>query len=362
MARVAFLFERVMRRLGLPGKAFLPLLIGFGCNVPAIMAARLIDGKKERLLTVLLSPFMSCSARLTIYAVFASLFFPRSGGLVVLSLYVLGMVMAILTGLILRTFWLTGQAMPLLIELPIYQMPQMKKIGREVYLRLKLFLIRSGKLVIPFCMLLGSFQAAVQHGFVFSVGVKHLFWQIWQIALHPLFAPMGIGLENWPAAISLVTGTMAKEIVIATLNTLYSQMPEMTMQTIQHASNPHFLFLNQWFVLPSDTHLSLHSRHSLVYAFGGGFSAYAYLLFVLLYIPCISTLAIIRQEVGRFWQWFALIWSLWLSYSIATLFYQLATCTAHFVFSMIWCLLMMLIWAMVILLFHHWKPSDVKTH
>jgi len=109
MARVAFLFERIMRSIGLPGKAFLPLFIGFGCNVPAIMAARMIEGSKERLLTVLLSPFMSCSARLTIYAVFASLFFPQSGGWVVLSLYLLGVLMAILTGYFLRQVWLSGE-------------------------------------------------------------------------------------------------------------------------------------------------------------------------------------------------------------------------------------------------------------
>lgn len=365
MSRVAFLFERMMRSIGLPGKAFLPLLIGFGCNVPAIMSARMVDGSRERLLTVLLSPFMSCSARLTIYAVFASLFFPQSGGLVVLSLYLLGIVMAILTGLLLRKFWLTGQSAPLMMDLPLYKIPKMKRLLKDVYLRLKLFLIRSGALVVPFCAVLGTFQAAVQHGWMISEGFKTLLWQIWESGLHPIFAPLGVSLENWPAAVSLLTGTMAKEIVVATLNTLYGQMPNILQNpAITVAHHHHWVFFDQWMVLPASMteHLTAHSSRALMWAFGGPAAAYSYLLFVLLYIPCISTLAIIRQEVGFFWQWFALIWSLILAYSVASLFYQTATYSVHPLQTISWWGGMTLVWVIIILLFHYWKPKYAKQY
>ena len=355
MARVAYLFERFMRVLGLPGKAFLPLLIGFGCNVPAIMSARMVSGGRERLLTVILSPFMSCSARLTIYAVFASLFFPKYGAIVVLSLYLLGIVMAIFTGLILRKFWLTGQAQPMLMDLPLYKTPNYKKIMRDVYVRMKVFLIKSGALVIPFCAILGTFQAAFQYGWVLSAGYKHVLWNIWTYTIHPLFAPIGISIDNWPAAVGLITGTMAKEIVVATLNTLYLQLPVLAHSVVVPQDGNLWL---KFISLPE--HLANDSSRALMWAFGSSAAAYSYLLFVLLYIPCISTLAIIRQEVGRFWQWFAFVWSLILAYSIASLFYQTATYYQHHLQSILWWLANIAMWGLIIWFFQSWKPSNVK--
>jgi ferrous iron transport protein B len=351
MARVAFLFERIMRLIGLPGKAFLPLLIGFGCNVPAIMSARIVEGKHERLLTVLLSPFMSCSARLTIYAVFASLFFPQSGGWVVLSLYLLGVVMAILTGYFLRQVWLTGAAVPLMIELPSYKIPNIKLILRDVVLRLKLFIQRSGKLVVGFCVVLGGVQAALQGDFAHLNPIQQFLWTGWQYVFHPLLSPMGIRLENWPAAIGLLTGTMAKEVVIATLNTLYSQLP--------HASGMMDVLTPASSFISTPTEWSSVSSKVLFWAFSGWQSAYSYLLFVLLYIPCISTLAIIRQEVGSFWQWFAFIWSLLLAYSVACLFYQTSMFFAHPWQTGFWWMGLSLFWSCLFYIFKSWRPSYV---
>lgn len=345
MARVAFLFERIMRTIGLPGKAFLPLLIGFGCNVPAIMSARIVEGSRERLLTVLLSPFMSCSARLTIYAVFASLFFPQYGGWVVLSLYLLGVLMAILTGYFLRKVWLTGQAIPMMIELPMYKKPKWSALFRDVYLRLKLFIIRSGKLVVSFCMILGTLQASMQGGWHLTQNLQHALWSLWQYGLHPIFAPMGIRLENWPAAMGLLTGTMAKEVVIATLNTLYSHI-HLQADVVNTIRAPEGV--------------SVYSSKALMSAFGSGRAAYSYLLFVLLYIPCISTLAIIKQEVGRFWQWFALIWSLMLAYSTACGFYQMATFLQHPIQSLVCMVILASWWWVVFHLFKRWRPSHVS--
>lgn len=357
MARVAFLFERIMRSIGLPGKAFLPLFIGFGCNVPAIMAARMIEGSKERLLTVLLSPFMSCSARLTIYAVFASLFFPQSGGWVVLSLYLLGVLMAILTGYFLRQVWLSGDAMPLMMELPLYKTPDLQQLIREVYLRLKIFIIRSGKLVVTFCMFLAALQGVLQGDGALTQWMQHTLWSFWIHGIQPVFAPMGIRIENWPAAAGLFTGTMAKEVVIATLNTFYVQLPNIPLSNtiIPHS----FGFLGHLMQLPSS--VNAYTSQALLWAFGDSKAAYSYLIFVLLYIPCISTLAIIRQEVGRFWQWFALIWSLMLAYSVACLFYQTATFFSHPGQTIVWFFGLFAWWCMVFYAFKYWRPMDVNS-
>ena len=352
MARVAFLFERIMRLIGLPGKAFLPLLIGFGCNVPAIMSARIVEGKYERLLTVLLSPFMSCSARLTIYAVFASLFFPQSGGWVVLSLYLLGVVMAILTGYFLRQVWLTGKAVPLMIELPMYKFPNLKHILKDVILRLKLFITRSGKLVVGFCVVLGGTQAILQGDFSHLKPIQDFLWTSWKHVFYPLLSPIGIRLENWPAAVGLFTGTMAKEVVIATLNTLYSQLPQASL--LMDASTISSSVLS----LPSEW--SSVSSKALLSAFSNWQAAYSYLLFVLLYIPCISTLAIIRQEVGKFWQWFAFIWSLLLAYSVACLFYQTSMFFHHPWQTSCWWIGLCLFWSSLFYLFKSWRPSYVS--
>jgi ferrous iron transport protein B len=362
MARVAFLFERIMRSIGLPGKAFLPLFIGFGCNVPAIMSARMVDGGRERLLTVLLSPFMSCSARLTIYAVFASLFFPEYGGWIVLSLYLLGVVMAIFTGWILRSFWLQGKAMPLMMELPLFQWPNAHKLFRDIVIRLKLFIIRSGKLVVPFCMLLGTVQGAIQYQNAHHYQWVQYLWGAWVHVIQPLLAPIGISVENWPAAVSLLTGTMAKEVVVATLNTLYVQIPVAGDHVhLTHAFQSHWYMFRQLAVIPETVSKiwDAHSSRALMWAFGGPVAAYSYLLFVLLYVPCISTLAIIRQEVGAFWQKFAFVWSFVLAYSVASLFYQIATCFAHPLQTLLWCLGLLGLWTGIIMLFHHWKPAHV---
>ena len=350
MARVAFLFERIMRRIGLPGKAFLPLLIGFGCNVPAIMSARMVEGSKERLLTVLLSPFMSCSARLTIYAVFVSLFFPQGGGWVVLSLYLLGVIMAIFTGFILRRFWLSGSSTPLMIELPLYQKPEWSRLYRDVFLRLKLFVVRSGKLVLPFCVILGGIQAGFESGLSVGTSIKAFCWQAWVNVIHPLLAPLGIRSENWPAAIGLLTGTMAKEIVIATLNTLYNHIPELDL------SQASLLMLPGKMAIAPLENWTLSTSSILYTAFGDARAAYAYLLFVLLYIPCISTLAIIGQEIGRFWQWFSFIWSLLLAYSISSLFYLTATFFQHPQLTCLWYLGLTLLWGGIYMGFKYWRP------
>ncbi|NCT57714.1 MAG: ferrous iron transport protein B [Legionella sp.] len=296
MARVAFVMDRLMRFLGLPGKAFVPLIVGFGCNVPAVMAARTLDSERDRRLTILMSPFMSCSARLTIYTVFVAAFFPSGGHNIVFSLYLLGILIAILTGLVLRRTVFPGQASPLLLELPVYHWPVWRVLLRGTVRKLRAFLWRAGQFILPVCALLGLLQ-------VVSVGPNHSLLSAFGQWIQPLFAPMGISPDNWPAVVGLITGMLAKEVVIGSLNSMYASMGSLT---------------------------------GLAQAFDGAVGAYAYLLFVLLYIPCASTVAVIRTEAGRRVMWFSVLWSSAIAYSTAVLFYQLGTVNQHPAQTLIW--------------------------
>lgn len=303
MARVAFVMDRFMRFLGLPGKAFVPLIVGFGCNVPAVMAARTLDSERDRRLTILMSPFMSCSARLTIYTVFVAAFFPSGGANIVFSLYLLGIVMAILTGLLLRRTAFPGQASPLLLELPVYHWPVWRVLLRGTGHKLRMFLWRAGKFILPVCMALGLLQTV-------PVGSDNSLLSTFGQWIQPVFAPMGISPDNWPAVVGLITGMLAKEVVVGSLNSMYA---------------------------------SIGSFTGLAQAFDGTVGAYAYLLFVLLYIPCASTVAVIRTEAGKRLMWFSVLWSSALAYGSAVLFYQLGTAKQHPEQSLLWVVSMMLL-------------------
>ena len=297
MARAAFVVDKAMRFFGLPGKAFVPMIIGFGCNVPAVMAARTLDSERDRMLTILMSPFMSCSARLAIYAVFAAAFFPENGQNVVFSLYLFGIMMAVFTGYLLRNTLFKGAATTLILELPAYHRPSLYRLAKETALRLRAFIFRAGRLIIPVCAVLGALNALSINGHVLHPGDTHSLLAWFGRLITPLFEPMGLTPESWPATVGLITGMLAKEVVIGTLNSLHT-----------------------------DIHL----------LFDGQVGAYAYLLFVLLYIPCVSTMAVIRQEASRKIMWFSIGWSSLVAYSAAVLFYQCATIQTHPLQTVLW--------------------------
>ena len=354
MARAAFVVDKAMRVLGLPGKSFVPMIVGFGCNVPAIMAARTLDSEQDRLLTVLMSPFMSCSARLAIYAVFVAAFFPHGGQNVVFSLYLIGILMAVLTGFLLRKTMLRGQASPLILELPSYHKPTLRRLLKETSLRLRYFLIRAGKMIIPVCVILGGLNALTIHGGVStadasSESVLSLLGQ-W---LTPVFSPMGLHQDNWPATVGLLSGMLAKEVVVGSLNTLYVQMGHLAQSSVsgfdffgslaaaawsipQNLAGLGGALLNPIVASAPDGALS-QSVYGIMYQhFDGKIGAYAYLLFILLYIPCVSTMAAIRQEASRKLMWFSIAWSFIVAYAAAVLFYQLATFALHPQQSVAW--------------------------
>ncbi|CAM2920269.1 Fe(2+) transporter permease subunit FeoB [Legionella worsleiensis] len=369
MARAAFVVDKAMRALGLPGKSFVPMIVGFGCNVPAIMAARTLDSERDRLLTVMMSPFMSCSARLAIYAVFVAAFFPSGGQNVVFSLYLIGILMAVLTGFLLRKTALQGHAAPLILELPAYHKPALTRLCKETLMRLKFFVWRAGRLILPICVILGGLNAITLGGGINSgdASTESLLSLMGQW-ITPLFAPMGIHQDNWPATVGLLTGMLAKEVVVGTLNTLYAQVGHLGEVATVHFdfwagikaalwSIPENLselgsaLWNPVLASAADSDVSKSVYGMMSQRFDGQAGAYAYLLFVLLYIPCVSTMAVIKQEANSRLMWTSVIWSFVVAYATAVIFYQIAQFIKHPEQSALWIIAMISSLILVVVVF-----------
>lgn len=377
MARAAFVIDRFMRALGLPGKAFVPMIVGFGCNVPAVMAARTLENKRDRILTIMMSPFMSCGARLAIYAVFTAAFFPRGGQNIVFALYLIGILMAIMTGFILRKTLLKGDPSPLVMELPAYHMPRMHTLCLHAWQRLKGFVFRAGKLIVPICILIGVLNALTIDGLmIMGEADEHSLLSMIGQFVTPIFSPMGIHTDNWPATVGLVTGILAKEVVVGTLNTLYTQMGHLAAATgadfhfwggLQEAwqSIPNnFAALGEAFSNPVLATAPIDSLNQGVYGlmykqFDGQVGAFAYLLFVLLYFPCVSTTAAMLRELHRGWSVFSVLWMTGVAYGVAVAFYQLATWFEHPLNSTLWIVAIVTAFFGTIAAIHWYADRDV---
>jgi len=349
MARAAFVIDRLMARIGLPGKAFVPLIVGFGCNVPTVMATRTLASPRDRILTIMMAPFMSCGARLTVYTLFVAAFFPREGALIVFALYAVGIVAAVLTVFLLGSTTLKAESTPMILELPIYHWPHWRSVLLNTWQRLRLFILKAGQFIIPVCVLIGFLNTVSIHGSLISEKAKQvsLLSRIGE-TVTPLLYPIGITRDNWPATVGLVSGLLAKEVVVGTLNTLYSQVGQLTQQVEKNhpldllaelktavLSIPSNLAtLGKTLLNPMAGKLELSQTTPGVYGvmsrfFDGKIGAFAYLLFILLYFPCISTLAVMRREIGKSWAYFSVVWSTGIAYGAATLFYQTATFIQH---------------------------------
>lgn len=346
MARAAFVVDKLMGAIGLPGKAFVPLIVGFGCNVPTVMATRTLVSPRDRILTVMMAPFMSCGARLTVYTLFVSAFFPQGGALIIFALYSIGILTAIFTGLLLRSTTLKAETTPMILELPTYHWPHWRSIFRSTWQRLKLFLFKAGRFIIPICVLIGCLNTISIHGRLISGEAnQHSLLSSIGKTITPLFAPMGIQNDNWPATVGLATGLLAKEVVVGTLNTLYSQVGQLTEQAEQSTisdelktavlsipKNLHDLgkTLTNPMALKAETPQVTKGVYGVMsHYFSGKLAAFAYLLFILLYFPCISTMAVMKREIGSAWAYFSMLWSTGIAYAVATLFYQTATFQQH---------------------------------
>jgi ferrous iron transport protein B len=350
MARAAFVMDRFMQMLGLPGEAFVPMIIGFGCNVPAVMGARTLAQPRDRILTVLMMPFMACGARFAIFTVFAAAFFPRHGALIIFALYLCGIAAALFTGSLFRHTCLPSAQAPLVLELPDYRLPQWRSIGRLAFRRVRIFIRRAGKVIVPVCIIMGTLNAITWPSHA-SQNRPSVLAKVGQ-AVTPVLEPMGIKDSNWPATVGLISGVLAKEVVVGTLNTLYSQQAHWQQPT-DHTSllsglkaaclsvpvnllNLVHAWRNPIAASAADLTLSQRVYGAMVHQFGSLAAAFSYLLFVLLYFPCISTLAVMRREVGRAWANLSMLWSCSLAYVAAVGCYQLLTLQLHPLSSVLW--------------------------
>ena len=323
MARAGFVVDRLMRAIGLPGKSFVPMLIGFGCNVPAIMAARTLETERDRILTIIMSPFMSCGARLATYAVFIAAFFPSGGQNIVFLLYFIGIFVAIGTGLVLRKTVLQGDPSFLVMELPIYYMPKLSSVLSLTWVRLKSFLSKAGRIIVPFCALISALNIS---NVTTKQGNSDSILAIAGKKATSIFAPMGISKDNWPATVALISGVASKEIVVATLNTLYNK--ESRAELIRSPSVTEKLRLAVSSFQPAT--LQPNTVYGKMFEkFNGPIGAFAYLLFVLLYFPCIPALATMFRELDWRWASFSVLWNTGLAYGVAVVFYQIATFLKH---------------------------------
>jgi ferrous iron transport protein B len=288
MARVALVMDRIMESAGLNGKAFIPMMIGFGCNVPGIMAARTIETPRERLVTILLTPLMSCSARLPVYALFVGAFFAANKALIVLSLYVLGIVVALILAKIFSSTIFKSEASLFVIELPPYRMPQAQSLWRSTWDKGKGFLRKAGTFIFAGSVFIWLLTYAGPHGL--KVDMDDSFLAAIGNIIAPLLKPIGFG--TWQAAASLITGFLAKESIISTMNIIY--------------------------FVPKSSSLG-----GLLAHYYTPLAAYSFMVFILLYIPCLATTATIYKETGsKKWTAFSIIYALAVAYFLCIVIYQ----------------------------------------
>lgn len=291
MARAAYIMDNIMRALGLQGKTFISMIIGFGCNVPGVMSTRTLDNKKDRMIAILINPFMSCGARIPIYLVFISAFFPEHGGLVLFSLYFLGIFIALLMAKIFSKTLFKGESSYFIMELPPYRFPTAENVLRNMWDNVSEFLVRAGTtifIVVAVLWILAMLPVGVE-----PYSQNSILGRIGTI-IAPIFAPAGYG--TWQAAVGLFSGIAAKEAVVAILGMVYAGVEEGTalVTAIQSAFTP--------------------------------LSAVSFMVMTLLYTPCAATLGVIKKETGSIrWTLFSALYSFTIAWLVSVLVYQVGS-------------------------------------
>lgn len=317
MARAVFIMDKVMHRIGLHGKSFIPLIMGFGCNVPAILSSRAIESRSSRIITILINPFMSCSARLPIYILIIGTFFPRHGALVFFGLYVLGIAVAVTTARLLRRFMFKKDETPFVMELPPYRMPSWQNALRHTWEKGQQYLRKMGGIILFASIIVWALnyyphhdnadnadnvtmaQASVETS---SIDTKHdSFLQMAGKAVNPIMEPLGF---TWPATVAAIAGIPAKEIVVSTLGVLYTNndaVDDTTLGERLQAIDPHT------------------GQPGFTWQ-----SALSFLIFILLYCPCMATVVAIGRETGS-WKYsaFSMVYNTAIAWFIAFIIYQL---------------------------------------
>ncbi len=385
MARAAFVMDRLMRAVGLPGKAMIPMMVGFGCSVPAVMATRTLEDRRERTLTAMMAPMMSCGARLPVYALFAAAFFPVQGQNVVFALYLIGILMAVLTGLLLRNTLLQGESAPFVMELPAYHVPTLRGILTHTWERLKGFLIRAGRVILVVVVILSFLNSIGTDGSFGNEDSEESVLSHIGMSITPIFTPMGIREENWPATVGLFTGIFAKEAVVGTLDSLYAGMdadataeeesfafwnaiqgafatiPEGLLGVADTFSDPLGIAVGEIEDVSSAAEaqeVSSSTFGAMIRRFDGTAGAFAYLLFILLYAPCVAALAAIWREISPGWAVFSSAYLSILAWSTSVLYYQVSTFAEHPNTSLFWLVLVSVLLGVGIFGLTRWKKRS----
>lgn len=372
MARVAFIMDKFMHWLGLSGKSIIPMVVGFGCTVPAIMAARTLENKRDRLMTIMLVPFISCGAKIPVYVMFAVYFFPKNPGLIIFSLYLTGIILALITGQILKKTSFKGKAGDFVMELPTYHMPTINGVLMHTWHRLKDFIWRAGKTIIFVIILLTMINALpvrTNH----ETGQKDTILHVIGQTITPVFQPMGIEEDNWPATVALFTGLFAKEAIIGSFEALYKdyfrsennnidddeEEESWSFMAVFQEAGEEFLgemsSALKGIVNPfaedddededevDDVMLREHQKR-----FKNIHQVIAYLLFILIYAPCVAAIAAAQKEAGTKFAVIQVIYLTLLAWIIATLYYNIMVFTA---LSLLWIFISTLLFAGIIFMF-----------
>lgn len=348
MARAAFVMDRFMRWIGLPGKSFVPMLVGFGCSVPAIMATRTLESKRDRFLTIFMTPFMSCGAKLPIWVLFGAAFFPQNPGKLIFLIYITGIILGITTGLILKHTLFQGAPTHFIMELPPYHCPRPRHIFLHTWERLKIFIWRAGKFIVPMVLVLGVLNTVGTDGSTGHEDTKESVLSVVGKTITPVFEPIGVEPDNWPAAVSIFTGLFAKESVIGTMKGLYGQQSANEGENESEDENEgEYSFMggikDAFETIPENLSavagrltdpLDLAGASdeaeceestaldSLRQHFPKGFhQVFSFLLFVLLYVPCLAATGVVYREVGKFYGTVFVGYLTILGWSVATIYH-----------------------------------------
>ena len=355
MARAAFVMDRFMRWIGLPGKSFVPMLVGFGCSVPAIMATRTLESKRDRFLTVFMAPFMSCGAKLPIWVLFGAAFFPQNPGRLVFLIYVTGIVLGIVTGLVLKHTLFQGEPTHFIMELPPYHCPRPKQIFLHAWERLKIFIWRAGKFIVPMVLVLGVLNTVGTDGSVGRDSSKESLLSVVGKVITPVFEPIGVEADNWPASVSIFTGLFAKESVVGTMKGLYGQQAARVNSEEEVVNSEEEDDYSFWGGI-RDAFATIPANLSCVFGrfadpldwsgaseevegveheaeissavdslrrhFPKGFhQVFAFLLFVLLYVPCLAATGVVYREIGKLYGTIFVGYLTTLGWSVATIYH-----------------------------------------
>lgn len=306
MARAAFIMDKLMHRMGLHGKSFIPMIMGFGCNVPAIMATRTIEDRKSRLLTMLVIPMMSCSARIPVYVILVSAFFSKWAAFVLMGLYLLGMIMAVLMAKLFSRFFVKGESLPFVMELPPYRMPTAKAVLRHTWEKGKEYLKKMGTIILGASIIVWALSYYPTHEDRRIQAENSYMAQIGK-AIEPAMRPCGF---DWRQSVSLLAGVGAKEVVASTMAVVYATSTEEAEQLEADFESDE-----------NESRIAQLIKNNMT-----PLSAMSMLLFILLYMPCVSTIVAIKNESGK-WKWalFTVAYTIGLAWIVSTLVFQIGS-------------------------------------